>query len=386
MTTLDKHTVPPRLHSFGAGPEYLVGVEEELMLVDPFDGMLAPEAPRLLSALADDRHVKHELMRCQVEIATDPQPGAENIAEELAALRGVVANAAAERGLCLVGAGAHPIALAEEQPITQRDRYRELVADLRYPVRRELCFGLHVHVSVGGADKAIAVMEAILPELPVLLALSASSPFWRGDESGLQSTRTVVFQSLPRTGLPPAFPDYEAFALALDQLAAANAVRDHSFVWWDVRPHPGFGTIEVRLMDAQPRLLDSAALAGLVQALVRHHGRAFDHGQRWAPADRFVVSENRWQAARYGLRARLAAHERGSEPVPLRAAVRRLLERVADDAAALGGSWLLDRVSALVADGTSADRQLRRFRERHELADVVQLLGAESREELHPAF
>jgi carboxylate-amine ligase len=365
-------------HRFGSGPEYTLGVEEELMLIDDQTGMLAPDAPPIVAELGGDGHVKHELMQCQVEIATAPCTSAAEALSQLLDLRAAVAHGAALRGLRIVGAGTHPSSLAEEQPITNESRYRELVAALRYPVRRELCFGMHVHVAVGSADKAIALCEAMVSELPVLLALSASSPFWRGEESGLQSTRTVIFQSLPRSGLPPVFADYRDFAETLERLRAANAVRDHSYLWWDVRPHPRFGTLEVRIMDTQPSVEDAAALAGCVQALVRRAGRAYDRGTRYAPVNRLIACENRWLAARHGLRAMLVDSDSESGPVQAREAARHLLGRIAEDAAWLDSEWALERVAQIIEHGTSADRQLRAYRARHELADVIEVLAAES--------
>jgi len=285
--------------------------------------------------------------------------------------------AAALEGVRIAGAGTHPFSLAEEQAITSRDRYRELLAALRYPARRELCFGMHVHVAVGGADKAIRVLEGLVPELPLLLALSASSPFWRGAPSGLFSTRTAIFQAMPRSGLPPVFADFEDFADGVELLGAAGLVPDHSQLWWDARPHPRFGTVEVRCMDVQPGVVDAAALAGVVQALVRELGRRYDGGERFPDADRLIAAENRWQAARHGLHARFAVR---GEPaaVPARDAVADLLDRIADDAKAVGASWALDHVAWRAHAGTSADRQLRLARAGRSLAQIVCLLADES--------
>jgi carboxylate-amine ligase len=368
--------VPVREHRFGAGREYLVGVEEELMLVDAATGAPAPVVEQLLCKLRDDR-VKPELMQCQVELATSPCASTEDALAELAALRADAVRAAALDGVRVAGAGTHPFSLAEEQAITSRDRYRELLAALRYPARRELCFGMHVHVSIQDADKAVRVIEGLLPELPLLLALSASSPFWRGAPSGLFSTRTAIFQAMPRSGVPPAFAGYEEFACGVELLGDAGLVPDHSQLWWDVRPHPRFGTVEVRCMDAQAGVVDAVALAGLVQALVRHLGRRYDQGELFADADRLVVAENRWQAARHGLHARFAVPgSRGAAPA--REALVALLDRIADDAEAVGAAWALDHVAWRAHAGTSADRQLRLARAGRSLPQIVSLLADET--------
>jgi glutamate---cysteine ligase / carboxylate-amine ligase len=368
--------VPVRAHRFGTGREYTVGIEEELMLVDQGELALVSGVERVLERVVDDR-IKRELMQCQIEIASSPQRFIGDALDELLTLRSRVTHAAALSGMRVGASGTHPFSHSESQRYTARDRYRELAAELRYPLRREACFGMHVHVAVGGSDKAMQVIEALLTDTPMLLALSASSPFWRGEPTGLYSTRTIVFQSLPRSGLPPAFDRYDDFARAVERLQRAGALRDHSYLWWDVRPHPRFGTIELRSLDVQPRAEDSTAIAGLVQSLVRHYGRRYDRGERFARADRFVVAENRWLAARHGLHAPLL-DARIDATVPARRALEDLIDRVADDAAALHATGALERVSTIISEGTSADRQLSVHRRSGSLADVVSSLVEET--------
>ena len=220
------------------------------------------------------------------------------------------------------------------------------------------------------------MIEGLIPELPLLLALSTSSPFLAGEETGLASTRIVLGQAMPRTGLPPPFASYEEYASSLERLRLAGAMADPTYVWWDVRLHPRFGTIEVRIMDVQPRVEDSAAIAGLIQAIVRHYGKAYDRGAGIATANRFVVAENRWLAARHGLRAPLV-HD-GVEPVGARALLSDLLDRVATDAAALGAEWALEQIADLVERGSSAERQVRLFRRGAALPGIVRGLADET--------
>ena len=372
MPLTEQKAVPAREHRFAAGREYTVGVEEELFLVEPGRGQPAPVIEEVLRRV-DDPRIKPELMRCQVEIASTPARESLLLLDELAELRSDASRAAAAAGARLLGCGTHPLAEAGEQAITSRPRYRELVAALDYAARRELCCGMHVHVAVGGADKALRVIEALLDDLPLLLALSASSPFWRGAATGLRSTRTIVFQSMPRSGLPPAFPDYETFADTLERLSSAGAVADHSFLWWDVRPHPRFGTVELRALDVQPDVIDSAAIAGVVQALVRHYGRRFDRGERFTDANRLVVGENRWLAARHGLAAPLVTAT--GSAVQARQLLGDLLDRIAADADAVGATWALEHVAGLAARGSSADRQLREHRAGADLEAILQTLA-----------
>jgi glutamate---cysteine ligase / carboxylate-amine ligase len=368
--------VPVRDHRFGSGREYTLGVEEELMLVDTGDLALAAGVEQVLAASGDDR-IKAELMQCQVEVATSPHRTVAAALDDLLDLRARVIRIAARGGFSVAASGTHPFSCAESQPLTVRDRYRELVAALRYPLRREVCFGMHVHVAIGGADKAMRVIEALLEDVPVLLALSTSSPFWRGEATGLRSTRTVVFQSLPRSGLPPAFDDYDGFARGVEVMQRAHALPDHSHLWWDVRPHPRFGTIEIRCLDVQPLARDSAALAGLIQALVRHYGRRYDRGERFPDSDRFIVAENRWLAARFGLHAPLI-DARADTDVQARRAVHELLDRVSADAAELEATPALERIEEIVRDGSSADRQLALHRREQSLATIVQSLADET--------
>ncbi len=365
-----------RQQLFAPAREYTLGVEEELMLLDPETLALAAAIEPIIAGEKEHGPAKRELMQCQAEVSTRPCRSVDELLEELVALRATLRRHAAGEGVLVAGAGTHPFSHAEEQPITPAHRYREMVAALRYPARRTLCYAMHVHVAVGGADKALQIIEALLAELPLLLALSTSSPFWDGEETGLASTRLIVLQTMPRTGLPPVFESWREFESTLAALRRAGAIADATYLWWDVRPQPRFGTVEVRIMDVQPRVEDSAALAGLVQALVRHHGRRYDRGESFAKANRLVVGENRWLAARHGLRARLVTG--AEQAVGARTLIAGLLDRIADDAAALGCAWALERVESIAAEGTSADRQLRLLRHGHGLDDVLRGLVAET--------
>ena len=368
--------VPVRAHRFGSGTEYTVGIEEELMLVDAATLALSPGVERVLAAVEDDR-IKPELRQCQVELASSPHRFVADALDDLLELRAQVIRTTSLLGLRAVAAGTHPFSHSEDQALTARDRYRELVAELRYPLRRELCFGMHVHVAVGGADKASRVVEALLDDIPLLLALSTSSPFWRGEPTGLRSTRTIVFQSLPRSGLPPAFASYDDYARDVELLQRAGALHDHSFLWWDVRLHPRFGTIELRSLDVQPRAADAWAIAGLVQALVRHYGRRSDRGERFPDAHRLLVAENRWLAARHGLHA-LFVDARADGAVTARVAIEELLDRIADDAVELGSTAALEHIETIAREGTAADRQLALSRHGASLEEVVESLARET--------
>ena len=361
---------------FTHGREYLLGVEEELMLLDEDTLSLAHAIEPVLRESGGRGHLKPELMQCQVEIATPPCRTAADALAALVDLRAGLIRDAARCGVRVAAAGTHPFSPLEEQLITARDRYREMVAAMRYPARRIVVFGMHAHVSIGGASKALAVIEALLPDLPVVLALSTSSPFLAGEETGLASTRLVLGQGMPRTGLPPAFESYEEYAVSLEQLRLAGALEDPTQIWWDVRLHPAFGTIEVRIMDAQPSVEDTAGIAGLVHALVRHYGKRYDRGEGFPRANRLLVGENRWLATRHGLRARFV--HGGLETVSARRLLVDLLDRVTDDAAAVGASGSLERVARMLDRGSSAERQIRAVRRGADLPELVRELVDES--------
>jgi carboxylate-amine ligase len=361
---------------FRHGREYLLGVEEEYMLVDRDGLALAAAVERVLEASAG-AHGKRELYQCQIEVATPPCVSAREALDRLASLRGELVEDARAAGAVIAAAGAHPFSLAEEQAITDDARYEGILDALRYPARHSVVFGMHVHVAVGGADKTLHVMEGLLAELPLLVALSASSPFWRGADSGLASTRLLIGSSMPHTGTPPAFDSFDEFCDVVARLRRAGALADASYLWWDVRPHPRLGTLELRALDVQPRLTDTAALAGLVQALVRSYGKAYDRGDGIARTNRLVAAENRWLAIRHGLDARFVV-DGDNQVVPARELVERTLERVAPDLAALGAEWIAPHLAAIASRGTSSERQRGWHAAGASLRQVVERIAAET--------
>src|SRR2546427_99804 len=215
-------------------------------------------------------------MQSVLEIATPVCHTPGEVADQLRRIRGYVCDIAREQGLRVGSAGTHPFSLFERQRITARDRYRALVDQMQYVARRELIFGLHVHVAVDDPEKAIQVVNGLLLDLPVLLALSASSPFWRGEPTGLASTRQLVFAAFPRSGPPPRFEDYADYAEVVGQLERTGCIADYTHAWWDIRLHPRLGTVEIRVCDAVTRLEDAVAVAAFCQALVKLYSEHFD--------------------------------------------------------------------------------------------------------------
>jgi glutamate---cysteine ligase / carboxylate-amine ligase len=369
-------------HSFGAGPSLTVGVEEEYMLMDAVSFDLVSGVEQLLdeasrSEFADQ--LKPELMQCVLESGTVVCKTVGEAAADLRHMRAWVAEHARAHGMRLGSAGTHPFSLYEHQKITARDRYRALVEMLQYIARRELVFGMHVHVAVPSPEACLAVMEGVLIELPVLMALSTNSPFWRGERTGLASTRAAIFAAFPRSGLPPKFEDYQDYADAVGFMEATGAIGDYTHLWWDVRPHPRFGTLEIRVMDVQTRVEDAVALAAYIQCLVKLLVDQFEAGEPVLSFHRMLLAENKWQAARYGLDAPLmdlSATKRVK--VPARTLARRRLRQLRPVARELDCSEELARIDWIVANGTSAERQLQVHNANFDLVEVAEEIASAS--------
>jgi carboxylate-amine ligase len=313
-----------------------------------------------------------ELMQSVVEISTPVCRTAGDIDSELRRLRSYVTEIASSKNLRLGSAGTHPFSLFERQRITARDRYHNLVDQLQYIARRELIFGLHIHVAVDDPEKAIKVTSALLLHLAELLALSANSPFWRGEATGLASSRQMVFAAFPRSGPPPRFRDYADYAEVVGQLEKTGCIADYTHIWWDIRLHPRFGTIEVRVMDAISRVEDTTALAAYVQGLVKHYSEAYEAGHELPSYHRILTTENKWLAARYGLEAPVMDLVTGRRNrVPVAQLVRRTLREIEPHARELGSERELEGIRDILARGNGADRQLRVFNANRDIVEVV---------------
>jgi carboxylate-amine ligase len=315
-------------------------------------------------------------MQSVLEIATPVCRTAGDVMRELETLRGYVRDVARGQGLRVGSAGTHPFSLFERQRITAKDRYHALIDQLQYVARRELIFGMHIHVAVDDPDKAVQVVNGLLPHLAPLLALSASSPFWRGEPTGLASSRQIVFSAFPRSGPPPRFRDYEDYASVVGQLERTGCIADYTHIWWDIRPHPKWGTVEVRICDAVTRLDDAVAIAAYCQAVVKQLSEQYDAGEEIPTYHRILTSENKWLAARYGLDAPVMDLTTGSRiRVPLAKLVRRTLRDLEPHARELGSERELEGVAALVGRGNSAERQLRVYNANRDIVEVVRAIA-----------
>jgi carboxylate-amine ligase len=359
-------------HRF-SGPSYTLGIEEELMIVDEQTLDLVNSIERLLSDLSEiptEGEVKPELMESVCEIATTPVKNTVEAGAQLRALRRTVNQVAHQHGLRIGSAGTHPFALWEDQRIVARPRYRDLISGLQFVARQEIIFGIHVHVGVDNPDKAIHVTNGMRVHLPLLLALSGNSPFWRGDNTGLDSTRTPIFRAFPRVGIPPRYDDFEDWARRIEFMMGSKVIGDYTYLWYDVRPHPNFGTVEVRVMDSQTRVEHTLALAALVQAMVKELSEHFDEGKKLSRYPYEMLDENKWMAARHGLGAQLVDLP-VRERVPVPELTRRLMERLRPHARELGSEEDFDCIEEILDRGNGASRQEVVYEANHDLREVV---------------
>jgi glutamate---cysteine ligase / carboxylate-amine ligase len=375
-------------HNFGGSPPFTLGVEEEYMLLDPETFDLVQHVDMVLTAVQNGEFTERigpELMQSVVEISTPVCRTAGDIESELRRLRSYVTEIARGQGLRVGSAGTHPFSLFERQRITARDRYRNLVDQLQYVARRELIFGLHIHVAVDDPEKAIKVASALLLHLNELLALSANSPFWRGEATGLASSRQMIFAAFPRSGPPPRFRDYADYAQVVGQLEKTGCIADYTHIWWDIRLHPRFGTIEVRVMDAVSRVEDTTALAAYVQGLVKHYSEQYDSGAELPSYHRILTTENKWLAARYGLEAPVMDLVTGRRNrVPVAQLVRRALREIEPHARELGSERELEGIREILGRGNGADRQLRIFNANRDIVEVAQEIAEATEAALQP--
>ena len=352
---------------------YTLGVEEELMLLEPESCSLAQSSDGVLARLSGElaRHVSPETHAAVVELKTGIHATVHGVVGELAALRHRIAQELGAIGVSAAAAGTYPLTVLEETAVSGVARYRLLGDSLRSLARREPTMALHVHVGVPNPEDAIRLLNGLRRSVPILIALSANSPFWNGRDGGFASMRTVIFQAFPRTGLPRSFSGYADYVDALEAVIGAGAVPDPSFFWWDVRPQPNLGTVEVRAMDSQSTLADVAPLVALIQSLARLE---LEGPPQPTPSPE-VLAENRFLAARDGMAARLIEPATG-QLVPAQAMLDKMLATCRPHATALGCPSELEQVRLLAASN-GADRQRTHAaakggvnRLAHELADL----------------
>ncbi len=345
-------------------PDFTIGIEEEYLLVERASGALAVEPPDAMLAEAQQvagGQVNPEFLKCQIEVATGVCGSLAEARADLVRLRRAVADVAARHGLAPIAAGTHPFARWAEQRHTDRPRYDALASDLAGVARRLVICGLHVHVGIADEDLRIDLMNQVSYFLPHLLALSTSSPFWQGEVTGLQSYRVSIFDSLPRTGLPERFESWGEYQRLVGRMVTAGLIDDGTKLWWDIRPSARFPTLELRVTDVCTQVDDAISIAALYRGLLAALLRLKQRNQRWRLYANALIDENRWRAARYGVEGKLVDFGKG-EAVDYALLLEELIELVREEAQA-GGYWAeVQGARAILARGTSAQRQLLVYR------------------------
>ncbi|SPE38492.1 Carboxylate-amine ligase Acid_3926 [Candidatus Sulfopaludibacter sp. SbA3] len=373
--------------SANTAPSLSIGIEEEYQTVDPVTRDLkshihAEILQKGKSLLAE--RVKPEMHQSVVEIGTGVCRNIQEAKEEIRDIRRQIVALARENGLRLAAGGTHPFAEWREQEIYPDDRYKTIVEDLRMVARANLIFGLHVHVGVEDRETGIQLMNSARYFLPHLLALSANSPFWLGMDTGLRSYRCKVFDKFPRTNIPDIYQSWSEFDNYVKLLIQTNCIDNAKKIWWDIRPHPHFPTLEFRVCDMPMRLDESIAIAALCQAIIAKLYRLHEQNLSFRHYSRSLIMENKWRAARYGLDGKMIDFGKQTE-VPARQLVGEILEFVADVAEELGSQEEIGYVRQILERGNGADRQLRVFQETGDLRQVVDYMIQETEHGLYSA-
>jgi len=346
-------------------PEFTIGVEEEYLLVDKETRALIVDPPKSLIGECEElcgSQVTTELLRSQIEVGTKVCNNVQEAREDLGRLRRIVIDVAGRHGLAPIAASTHPFSRWSEQKHTQKDRYGSLTSEMQGAARRLMICGMHVHVGINDDSLRIDLMNQLSYFLPHLLALSCSSPFWEGRDTGLKSYRLTVFDALPRTGLPERFQSYGEYQRHVDILVNAGMIEDSTKIWWDVRPSGRYPTLETRIMDVCTRIDDAIALASMLVCILRMLYRLRLGNQRWRTYTPMLINENRWRAMRYSFDEGLIDFAKG-ELVPFDQLLLDILNMTADDAEALGCKAEIASLHDILRCGTSAHRQLNTYQD-----------------------
>ncbi len=359
---------------------FTIGVEEEFQIIDPATCALRSHVLQLVSAASPGiaEQVKLEMHQSIVETGTNICENVPDLRVEMHRTRDELVAAADRAGLHVAAAGTHPFSSWIDQVISPGERYQNIVEELQQLARSLLIFGMHVHVAMPDKQTTIDMMNMVRYFLPHLLALSTSSPFWMGRNTGLKSFRTTVFRRFPRTGIPEQFESWSAYENFVNLLVKLNCIDTGKKIWWDVRPHPTFGTLEFRMCDVTTKVEEAVAIAALTQALVVKLHRLYKGNMSFRLYRRALIEENKWRAARYGIEGKLIDFGKEAE-VGMHELIPELLEFVDDVVDDLGSRSAVEYVNTIMREGTSAERQLRVFNETGDLKAVVRNIVAETR-------
>jgi len=363
---------------------FTLGIEEEFQIIDPVTRELRSHIQEILGEgkVTLKEQIKPEMHQSVVELGTDVCGDMNKAREQVIALRGHLARTAARAGLKIASAGTHPFSHWFDQHITEGERYATIVKDMQQVARANLIFGLHVHVGIPDRETAIHVMNQMRYFLPHLYALSTNSPFWVGRNTGLKGYRLKVFERFPRTGMPDAFESLSEYEDFTKLLIKTGCIDNPKKIWWDIRLHPFFDTLEVRICDAQSRVDDTMALAALIQAIVARLFKLLWQNTTFRVYRRRLIDENRWRASRYGLEGMLIDFGRECE-VPVLDLMEELLQFISTEVDELGTQREIEHVRKILHHGTGADRQIAAWEREHNMHDVVDHLVSETYEGLN---
>ncbi|MFQ5864587.1 MAG: glutamate--cysteine ligase [bacterium] len=365
--------------NFNGSPNPTIGVEVELQIIDPETKNLVSGAQQILAKTNNDKHIKPELIQSTIELNTDICSNIAAVRMDLTERVNDLIKLCDELGYELASAGTHPFSQWAEQDITPKDRYHMLVDRCQWPARRLMIFGLHVHVGIPSGEKAIAIFNSLTTFLPHLLALSASSPFFDKNDTGLASTRVKIFETLPTAGLPYRLLNWAEFQRFMITLVNAKAIESIREVWWDIRPHPGFGTVELRVCDGLPTMDETIAVTAFIQALVVWLSEQYDEGMYLPIHRHWIVRENKWRAARWSVDAEIITDEEGNLK-SLTEDIESLLQTLSPVAKRLGSHDEMMRVRDIMKVGPSFKRQKKIYAATGDYKKVVEALVKELRE------
>lgn len=356
-----------------------IGVEEEYQIIDPESRELTSYVSEILNqgATIFRDQVKPEFLQSQIEIGSHVCRNVREVRQELVRLRRSVCDVATKNGCKIVAAGTHPFSHWENQIVTEGIRYKDLQNKYELLANRLLIFGMHIHVGIPDPDLRIDIMKQMTYFAPHISALATSSPFWHGRKTGLKSYRSVIFENLPRTGLPEYFESWKDYTEYIDILQKTGSIDEPTKIWWDIRPHPKFPTVEFRFCDCTTKVEEVVAIVALTQALVAKLCLLRQQNQTWRVYRRSLLAENKWRSVKDGLDSKLIDFGK-KEEVPLRLLMREILDLVDDVVDDLGSRKEIDYIHHMLQNGTSADRQLRKFEETGDLKAVVDMLADET--------
>ncbi len=358
---------------------FTIGVEEEFQIVDPTSCELRSHVTELMAASAElGEQVKPEMHQSIIEIGTKICQNVAELDTDMRRTRGELVRAAESRGLQVAAAGTHPFSSWIDQVISPGERYQNIVEEMGQLARSLLIFGMHVHVAVPDRTTMIDLMNMVRYFLPHLLALSTSSPFWMGRDTGLKSFRTTVFRRFPRTGIPDHLSSWSQYEDYVELLIRLHSIDNAKKIWWDVRPHPTFGTLEFRIFDVVTRVEEAVAIAALTQAIVVKLHRLYTSNMGFRMYHRALIEENKWRAARWGIEGKLIDFGKQIE-VPMGILAEELLEFVDDVLDDLGSRSALEPIHQIFREGTSAERQMNVYKQTGDLKEVVRHIVAETR-------